>query len=76
VKIRGGGGATDSMRDGGQQRKEDGGGVKPLDGHGVVIGLSTSSGDRGVLLRRQGDGGVMPLKPTTVAAANSMRGGG
>jgi hypothetical protein len=50
AKIRGGG-ATDSMRDGGQQRKEDGGGVKPLDGHGVVISLSMSSGDHGVLLR-------------------------
>jgi putative glycosyltransferase len=30
---------------------------------------STSRGDRGVMLRRQGDGGVMPLKPTMVLAA-------
>jgi hypothetical protein len=54
-----------------------------LDGHSVVIGVekasSTSREDRGVMLRRAGDkamGGGMPLKPTTVAATNSMRCGG
>jgi hypothetical protein len=51
-----------------------------LDGHGVVIGvekaLSTSREGRGVMLRRQGDGGAMPPKPTTVAATNSMQYGG
>jgi hypothetical protein len=64
------------MEDGGQQRNEAGGGSLLLDGHGVVISVkkasSTSRGDRGVMLRRQGDGGEMPLKPTT-AAADSMR---
>jgi hypothetical protein len=42
----------------------------PLDGHGVVLGVekapSTSREGRGVMLRRQGDGGAIPLKPTTV----------
>jgi hypothetical protein len=51
-----------------------------LDGHGVVIGVEKASSesreDRSVMLRRHGDGGVMPLKPTTVAVANSMRCGG
>lgn len=65
------------MGDGGQQRNEGGGGAMLLDGHGVVIGVekasSTSKGDCGVMLRQQGDGGVMPLQPTTAPAANSMR---
>jgi hypothetical protein len=51
-----------------------------LDGHGAVLGVekasSTSREGHGVMLRRQDDGGVMPLKPTTVAVANSMRCGG
>jgi hypothetical protein len=48
-----------------------------LDGHSVVIGVekasSTSRESRGVMLRRQGDGRCdAALKPTMVAAANSM----
>lgn len=51
-----------------------------LEGHGVVLGVekasSTSREGRGVMLRRQGDGGVMLPKLTTVAAANFIRCGG
>jgi hypothetical protein len=51
-----------------------------LDGHGTVLSVekasSTSREGRDVMLRRQGDGGAMPLKPTTVAAKKSMRCGG
>lgn len=50
-----------------------GGGGRCVRQDGVVIDVqrasSTSRGDRGVMLRRQGDGGVMPLKPTMVSAA-------
>jgi hypothetical protein len=58
------------MGDGGQLRDQAGRGAMLLDGHGVMLGVekasSTSREGRGVMLRRQDDGGTMPLKPTTV----------
>jgi hypothetical protein len=72
-----GGDATHSMGDGVQQCNEASVG-------GYAAGWawcgdqfrekasSTSRGDRSVMLRRQDDGGAMPLKPTTAMATNFM----